>query len=381
MKITLVTDNPKSWIMPYVSELKRRLGQKHRVIWVYDVKKIKPGECAFFLACEKIVSKEILGLHKHNLVVHESALPQGRGWSPLTWQILEGKNEIPITLFEARENVDSGDIYLQTKMKFEGHELVDELRRKQGEATMALVLEFGSRYPKIKGQRQSGKASFYGRRRPSDSELDVNRPLKEQFNLLRVVDNERYPAFFIYRGRKYFLKIYGSDETIEDLSKLEGVKKNSNISSAFVRPAATADARPVWEIRNDPKNRVFMLHSEFIPLTSHMHWFKVALKKRENLFLVLELREKLIGYLRFERKEKHLRTISIALDSRFHGKGLGSHFLQIALQRYKNFLQNDILLAEIKKGNKASQKLFKKFGFRLVKSNQQMYIYRYRFPQ
>lgn len=30
----------------------------------------------------------------------------------------------------------------------------------------------------------------------------------EQFNLLRIADNENYPAFFILNGQKYILKIY-----------------------------------------------------------------------------------------------------------------------------------------------------------------------------
>ena len=31
--------------------------------------------------------------------------------------------------------------------------------------------------------------------------------LAEQVNLLRVVDEERYPAFFDYRGRRYHMAI------------------------------------------------------------------------------------------------------------------------------------------------------------------------------
>ena len=207
MRITLVTDNPKSWIIPYVKKLKLRLSRQHKVHWVTRHDEISRGDLAFFLACEKIVKPEILRLHKHNLVVHESKLPQGRGWSPLTWQILEGKNVIPISLFEAEEAVDSGRIYLQKKMRFQGHELVEELRQAQGAATVALVLEFVRGYPRIKGRKQNGKASYYPRRRAKDSELDIGRPLKKQFNLLRVVDNERYPVFFRYKGQKYILKI------------------------------------------------------------------------------------------------------------------------------------------------------------------------------
>ena len=40
------------------------------------------------------------------------------------------------------------------------------------------------------------------------SELDINKSIKSQFNMLRVVDNERYPAFFSHKKKKYIIKIY-----------------------------------------------------------------------------------------------------------------------------------------------------------------------------
>ena len=36
----------------------------------------------------------------------------------------------------------------------------------------------------------------------------INKSIKDQFNLLRIVDDERYPAFFEIDGSKYFIKIY-----------------------------------------------------------------------------------------------------------------------------------------------------------------------------
>ena len=56
-------------------------------------------------------SKEILKKFRNNLVVHASDLPNGKGWSPLTWQILDGKKKIHVSLIEADEKVDSGKIY------------------------------------------------------------------------------------------------------------------------------------------------------------------------------------------------------------------------------------------------------------------------------
>jgi methionyl-tRNA formyltransferase len=143
------------------------------------------------------------------LVVHESDLPKGRGWSPLTWQIRDGADHIPVTLIEAAEAVDSGPVYAQRWIAFEGHELIDELRAAQAEATHALCRAFVDHYPNstAQGREQTGEATYYPRRRPADSELDSERSLAAQFNQLRVADNDRYPAFFEWRGQRYVLQI------------------------------------------------------------------------------------------------------------------------------------------------------------------------------
>ena len=46
----------------------------------------------------------------------------------MTWQILEGANCIPVTLFAAVAELDAGPIYLQKKIQLLAHELVDEWR-------------------------------------------------------------------------------------------------------------------------------------------------------------------------------------------------------------------------------------------------------------
>jgi methionyl-tRNA formyltransferase len=156
-----------------------------------------------------MLNAEQLAHHRHNLVVHESALPQGQGWSPMTWQILEGANFIPITLFEAVTNLDAGPIHLQQQITLQGHELVDEWRTLQARASFELCLVwFDSHHKVIKEAKpQYGEVSHYPRRRPNDSRLDPELSLAEQFNLLRVVDNQRYPVFIELRNRRYELQI------------------------------------------------------------------------------------------------------------------------------------------------------------------------------
>ncbi|MDD4754286.1 MAG: formyltransferase family protein [Desulfitobacteriaceae bacterium] len=208
--ITIVTD-ATSWVNAYIPELIERLVKRgYKVKWLHDVNLIEQGDVVFFLGCGQIVPSNILEKNKHNLVVHESNLPQGKGWSPLTWQILEGKNDIPIVLFEAAEKVDSGVIYLKETMHFTGTELVEELRVIQANATFKLCLEFIDNYPDIidKAVNQERESSYYRRRTPEDSRLDPDKTIREQLNLLRVVDNERYPAFFELNGKRYILKVF-----------------------------------------------------------------------------------------------------------------------------------------------------------------------------
>lgn len=208
MKISILVDNPKSWALDHAKNLHDQLKNSHSVSLIHDQSDIESGDIAIFLSCGKLVKGDVLKKNKHNLVPHASALPQGKGWAPLTWQILEGKNDIPVTLFEAVEKVDAGLIYDQIIVSFEGHELIDEMQKILGKRINEMLINFINNYPKINSRQQNGEESFYERRRPENSELDPNKTIAEQFNMLRVVNNEKYPAFFKYREHTYFLKIY-----------------------------------------------------------------------------------------------------------------------------------------------------------------------------
>jgi len=174
----------------------------------FDYKNLSYFDIVFILGFHKIIPKNILNLNKHNIVIHESNLPKGKGWAPMFWQILEGKNKIPFTMFEASNGVDDGDIYMQKELSLTGYELNKELREKQAKFTIDMCLEFINNYEKYKTpNKQIGKESFYPKRDTKDSKLDINKTLKEQFNLLRIVDNDDYPAFFELDGYRYTLKI------------------------------------------------------------------------------------------------------------------------------------------------------------------------------
>lgn len=207
--IVILSDN-NSWINKMLPRLIRSwIDEGHRVLWVHDVQRVRSADVCFCLSFSQIVPIGVRDLFSHTLVVHESDLPHGKGWSPLTWSILEGRDKVAVTLIEAADKVDSGVIYAQRWIDFEGHELVHELREVQAAATFELCKTFLNDYPSIvrNACEQSGEESFYPRRRPRDSRLHADQTLQQQFSLLRVVDNERYPAFFELNGFRYTLRI------------------------------------------------------------------------------------------------------------------------------------------------------------------------------
>jgi methionyl-tRNA formyltransferase len=62
----------------------------------------------------------------------------------------------------------------------------------------------GSATPKPQDDRAP---TYYRRRTPEDSRLDPQRSIAEQFDLLRVVDPDRFPAFFDLCGHRYVVRI------------------------------------------------------------------------------------------------------------------------------------------------------------------------------
>jgi len=205
MKIAILT-SPNQWFIPYAKKLNKEI--KNSTLFLNHENMVDKFDIVFILSYHKLIPIKYLKRNQHNIVIHASALPKGKGWAPMFWQVLEGKNKIPFTMFEASTGVDNGDIYLQKELTLNNYELNTELRDKQAIHTINMCLEFLNNYEKYKiPKQQIGKESTYSKRTQKDSVLNIDKSIKEQFNLLRIVDNESYPAFFEINGRKYILKI------------------------------------------------------------------------------------------------------------------------------------------------------------------------------
>lgn len=212
MNITILVDDSKSWFIPYACKLKNRLEIRGiEVVLIYDQKQALGGDICFILSCSKIVGKNFLEMFNHNIVVHASDLPKGKGFTPLKWQIWAGNDELILTLFEAVEAVDAGPYYLKEKLTFNGTELLDELQKVTGEKIIEMCERYALESEKLCAIEQQGDESFYRRLSVEDDKLDIDSTIREQFNHFRIADNERYPLWFSYMGKKYYIKIYSEE--------------------------------------------------------------------------------------------------------------------------------------------------------------------------
>ena len=210
-RIVILVDND-SWVLPYAERLVDEVcsdGEAAQL--VRHAAHLPESDVAFLLGCVRILPRRLLLRSRFNLVVHESDLPKGRGFSPMTWQILEGRNSIPVCLFKAVNGADAGPAIYRDTIELRGDETYKEWRGRQGEKTIELCRKFLNEPTPPEEVAQSGEQTLYRRRTSTDCRLDPDRTIVQQFDLLRVADPNRYPSYFYHRGRR-FLLVLSPDE-------------------------------------------------------------------------------------------------------------------------------------------------------------------------
>lgn len=206
IKVAFLFDRSNDWLAEFLPNYGKKF-PKFKFSQIYDEQKIRRFDITFVLGYTKILRGDIINANNLLLVVHESDLPNGRGFSPLQWQVLAGENKITVSLLKVSKDYDAGDLCDTVLLELDGTELYDELRYKQAKATFNLIENFLVKYPDNNFRKQVGKPSTYPRRTPADSKLDIDKTIRDQFNLLRICNNQDWPAFFEISGVKYTLKI------------------------------------------------------------------------------------------------------------------------------------------------------------------------------
>jgi len=213
-KIAIFCDIKDSFFLKFIPILKKKIEKSNKFYFFqnYDLQNIS-CDIAFYVSCRNKILQKHLNKNKINIVIHPSKLPRGKGSGLVSWLVLKGQKKLWISFFKPDlKNFDSGPVFLQDYFMLKGTELCNEIRKKQAHKIIDMILDFIKKNQKfkLKGVKQNKniKSKFYPIRKPEDSQLDINKTILQQINLLRTCDNKRYPAFFYYQGKKYKIKIY-----------------------------------------------------------------------------------------------------------------------------------------------------------------------------
>jgi methionyl-tRNA formyltransferase len=117
-------------------------------------------------------------------------------------------------LLEAVDEVDSGDIWKKIKINIPKTALYNKINELIFDAELELMDYAVANFNKIKPKKQNNdiNPTYWPKRKPKDSEIDIYKPIANQFDLIRICDPNRFPAFFYIDDKKFILKIEVADE-------------------------------------------------------------------------------------------------------------------------------------------------------------------------
>ena len=130
-----------------------------------------------------------------------------------------------------------------------------------------------------------------------------------------------------------------------------------------VRPAEAADAEDVWRWRNDAESRAASRNTEPVPWPAHQAWFARALREPAKTLLIgvdPDAAAK-VGLVRFDVTAEGERLIGVNVAPERRGQGYGARLLAAALAAVRG---TGNLVAEVRRDNAASVRLFEGLGFR-----------------
>jgi methionyl-tRNA formyltransferase len=136
------------------------------------------------------------------LAVHDSCLPEYRGFAPLNWAILNGVDHTGVTLFYVTDGVDAGDIVAEQRIPIGPDETAAGVYERVCEATATLLRDT---YPLLAAGRaprrtqDPAQASYTCPRVPADGLIDWNAGTIQIYNQVRALTRP-YPGAFTYSG-------------------------------------------------------------------------------------------------------------------------------------------------------------------------------------
>tara|TARA_B100001063_G_C16706956_1_gene525804 strand:- start:514 stop:1161 length:648 start_codon:yes stop_codon:yes gene_type:complete len=169
----------------------------------------KKADLIIVISHYKKIPLNNLKINKNIFVIHESNLPNGRGMSPLFNQILNGEEKIVSTVFRCAKNFDDGPVIFKKKFHYPGNLVYEEIKALQMKNSISLIKRIINLLNKneLSSIKQIGKSSYFKKISSKINELNIDKSIKSQINILRTRDKKKFRGYFFYKKRKFYLSM------------------------------------------------------------------------------------------------------------------------------------------------------------------------------
>ena len=224
---------------------------KGNIEFVELMKSIHPD--LFVVVAFRILPIEVFEIPKFgSFNLHGSYLPKYRGAAPIQWALINGDTETGLTTFKLAEKVDTGNIYLQEKVKINPDDNFETLHDRMSFIGADLVLKTVTMIESGNIETKSQDDSLASPAPKITKEtclIDWNRSALEIHNLVRGLSPHPV-AYFLHNNK--VIKIYKSE-----------VVKNLNLKPGEINQTKTElligcgkDAIRILEIQQEGKKRM-----------------------------------------------------------------------------------------------------------------------------
>jgi methionyl-tRNA formyltransferase len=197
----------KSFFKPIINFSKQNHIKIYRIKSINEIKskveKIDSGICVGFM---EIIRKDFFDLPVNGIFnLHCGKLPEYRGRAPISRAIINGDKHITVTLHKIDEGVDSGDIYIEKKIKINFKDDINILYQKCSDIAPKLIIELlkNPDNKPIRIRKQNIKNKAFKKITPEERKINWNNDITGIRNKIRALTYPYPGAFMIFDNDSY----------------------------------------------------------------------------------------------------------------------------------------------------------------------------------
>ncbi|MGN6296347.1 MAG: methionyl-tRNA formyltransferase [Ginsengibacter sp.] len=187
--------------------------------------------------------------------LHASLLPQYRGAAPINWAIINGEKETGVTTFKLQQEIDTGNILLQEKIKISDNEtagtLHDKMKSTGAEVLLRTIQQLQNGTLQEHPQHHTTSLHPAPKIFSNDCKINWDQNVEDVFNFIRGLSP--YPAAFTFlQGKK--LKIFSGEKLQQ-----AGIKSAGNYvtdNKSYLKFAAKDGYISIKELQLEGKKRM-----------------------------------------------------------------------------------------------------------------------------